>query len=245
MEGDLMPDLLLDEIAMIKNKASEQGISMFEVSLPQDNLNEISFTRGTQVESINSFFDFISCCNKKFLFFETSWLDEDSISERLIDIDLINEQKYGSVVEKIKKKAQQHNKRIKNLPVNETPATYKFFVTMDGFIYSVFNLVDWSEFLREPDEVLEEITSEYEEEISTFREEKRKTNELLKQNTELEILENATFRNCATKGARVSFIKEFLFKKGVSHLFFRTAKELETVTDLMHAKVKGNEENKK
>lgn len=42
-----MPDLLLDEIAMIKNKASEQEISLFEVSLPQDNLNEISFTDGT------------------------------------------------------------------------------------------------------------------------------------------------------------------------------------------------------
>ena len=37
---------------------------------------------------------------------------------------------------------------------------------MDGFIYSVFNIVDWSEFLREPDEVLEEITSGYEKEIS-------------------------------------------------------------------------------
>ena len=93
--------------------------------------------------------------------------------------------------------------------------------------------------------MLEEITSEYEEEISTFREEKRKTNELLKQNTELEILENVTFRNCATKGARVSFIKEFLFKKGVSNLFFRTAKELETFTKLKHAKVKGIGENKK
>lgn len=214
-----MPDLLLDEIALIKNKATEKGISLFEVSLPQDNLNEISFSGRTQMESINSFFDFISCSNKKILFFETSWLNDDSILERLIDIDLISEQKYGPVAEKIKKKAQQYNKRIKNLPVNETPATYKFFVTMDGFIYSVFNIVDWSELLRESDEVLEEITSEYEEEISIFREEKRKTNESVKQNIELEILENATFRNCATKGARVSFIKEFLIKKGVSHLF--------------------------
>ena len=68
MEQNLLPDLLLDEIELIKNKASELGISLLEVSLPQDNLNEISFNRGTQVESINSFFEFISCCNKKIFF---------------------------------------------------------------------------------------------------------------------------------------------------------------------------------
>lgn len=49
---------------------------------------------------------------------------------------------------------------------------------MDDFIDSFFNLVDWSEFLRDPEEVLEEIISEYEKEISTFMKEKRKTSNL-------------------------------------------------------------------